>query len=261
MVNKNKMNENSSRRRWSGSETNLLVDLVKKHYDFLTSACNPKKSRTMVENKWAEITEAVNALGGGTAKLTSEQIQKKWSDLKSTSKKAVCKYKAEMSKTGGGVSKGREPTELQFKIASFIGKSYTEGIPGTEISDTTLQSETSVVLYEDVSEAEVSHTDSSVSNAELQNDEPVYKAKRPKLCKRDAQNEEILQAEKRIVEAVIDMKKEMEKTNVLIADAVVELKRSNNIQERLVTALLNRSDNQGPHNASEVSYIRLLNLD
>ena len=30
----------------------------------------------MVENKWADITEAVNALGGGTTKLTSEQIQK-----------------------------------------------------------------------------------------------------------------------------------------------------------------------------------------
>ena len=31
----------------------------------------------MVENKWAEITEAVNALGGGMTKLTSEQIFKK----------------------------------------------------------------------------------------------------------------------------------------------------------------------------------------
>ena len=59
------------------SETDLLVDLIKKHNDFLTSACNPKKTRNMVENKWAEITEAVNALGGGTTKLTSEQIQKK----------------------------------------------------------------------------------------------------------------------------------------------------------------------------------------
>ena len=45
----------------------------------------------MVENKGAEITEAVNALDGGTTKLTSEQIRKKWSDLKSTSKKAVCR--------------------------------------------------------------------------------------------------------------------------------------------------------------------------
>ena len=47
-----------------------------------------------------------------------------------------------MSKTGGGVSKGREATQLQFKIESFIGKSYIEGIPGTGICDTTLQSET-----------------------------------------------------------------------------------------------------------------------
>ena len=47
-----------------------------------------------------------------------------------------------MSKTGGGVSKGRELTKLRFKIGSFIGKSYTEGIPGTEICDATLQSET-----------------------------------------------------------------------------------------------------------------------
>ena len=38
---KNKMNESSSRRRWRESETNLLVDLVKKHNVFLTSVCNP----------------------------------------------------------------------------------------------------------------------------------------------------------------------------------------------------------------------------
>ena len=73
-----------------------------------------------------------------------------------------------MNKTGGGISKGREPTELQFKIESFIGKLYTEGIPSTEICHTTLQSETSVVLYEDASAAEIPHTDSSVSNVELQ---------------------------------------------------------------------------------------------
>ena len=35
-----------------------------------------------------------------------------------------------MSKTGEGVSKGREPTELQFKTESFVGKLYTEGISG-----------------------------------------------------------------------------------------------------------------------------------
>ena len=77
---KNKTNENSSSRRWIESETNLLVGLVKKHYDFLTSACNPKKTRKIFENKWAEITEAVkavNALGGATTKLTCEQIKKK----------------------------------------------------------------------------------------------------------------------------------------------------------------------------------------
>ena len=37
--------------RWSRSETDLLVVLIKKHNDVLTSAYNPKKIRNMAENK------------------------------------------------------------------------------------------------------------------------------------------------------------------------------------------------------------------
>ena len=129
------------RRRWSQTETELLIDLVQKNYTFLTGTFTPSKTKAMLDKikKWSEIADAINALGCGSAILTTEQIQKKWSDMKSTSKKAVSKYKIKSRRTGGGMNEVKQPSESQVRIADIIGKAYAECIPGTEECDTSVE--------------------------------------------------------------------------------------------------------------------------
>ena len=121
-------------RRWSSEEMHELVENVETHYNFLASALTISKTKSMVDNKWLDITDSINALGAGP-KLEVEKVKKKWFDMKSTAIKAVAEYEKELTKTGGGANSASTPTELQFKIASFIGPVYTEGIPGTENCD------------------------------------------------------------------------------------------------------------------------------
>ena len=89
----------------------------------------------MVDQKWREITDALNALGAGSSPLSVDKVQKKLFDLKFTSKKTVNKYKCELRQTGGGTNNAKQPTESQFAIADIIGKAYTECIAGADLCD------------------------------------------------------------------------------------------------------------------------------
>ena len=54
----------------------------------------------MVDNKWSEITDKINALCEGAQCLACEKVKKKWFNLKSISKKAVAIYITESGKRG-----------------------------------------------------------------------------------------------------------------------------------------------------------------
>ena len=58
-------------------ETNKLVDLVGENYSWLFQAIDNSKSRKMVDDKWMEITAAINALGSGKSLLTREKVERK----------------------------------------------------------------------------------------------------------------------------------------------------------------------------------------
>ena len=89
----------------------------------------------MVDEKWLDILNEINALGMGSPPLTAKKAKKKWVDIKSISKKAVAKWKSEADRTGGGSNTAPKPSEMQFRIANFIGYVHTVGIPGTENCD------------------------------------------------------------------------------------------------------------------------------
>ena len=82
----------------------------------------------MVDAKWLEISQYINAQGAGP-KLEVDKVKKMWFDTKSIAKKAVAEYNKEVRKTGRGTNAASTPTELQFRIARFIGPVFTEGIP------------------------------------------------------------------------------------------------------------------------------------
>ena len=130
----------SDRRRWTAKETEKLVDLVAESYSFLTEGFTPSKTAVMVNEKWDDITASINSLASGKGILNREQTKNKWRDLKSTSKGVVAKYKKALSQTGlGPDSLPKAPTPIQNKIAGVIGRTATEGVPGTGGCDTSLE--------------------------------------------------------------------------------------------------------------------------
>ena len=74
--------------------------------------------------------------------------------------------------------------------------------------------------------------DEPISVASLSSDERSFK--RPKLNRRELQNEKIVQAKDKVTSAVIQIKDEFRTTNAIILDLTNEIKRGNDIQLRLV---------------------------
>ena len=66
-----------------------------------------------------------------------EQVEHKWFDLKSASKKAVANWKTEARRTGGGVNSATPPTEIQMRVISIIGVQSATGVAGAIELETT----------------------------------------------------------------------------------------------------------------------------
>ena len=256
------------RRRWSQTETEFLIDMVQKNYTFLTGTFTPSKTKAMVDKKWSEIAHAINALGCGSAILSTEQIQKKWSDMKSTSKKAVSKYKIESKRTGGRMNKVKQPSEYQVRIADIIGKAYTECTPGTEECDTSVE----IAAEINVDESEPCSSKSSETFTESAGDtssddrlcSTTTKRRRcekgaptssSRPTKRQTQNQEILETEKDMVIAVNAMKEELKRTNSLIENIGEHMKQSNDIHQQILKLQQNCPADQDDLN----TFVGLLN--
>ena len=102
-------------RRWTSEEVNDLVENVETHYEFLTSPLTNSKMKGMVDAKWLEITQRINALGAGI-KLEVDKVKKKWLDTKSITKKAVAEYNKEVCKTGGVLMQPQLPQNCNLEL-------------------------------------------------------------------------------------------------------------------------------------------------
>ena len=59
----------NDQRHWTAAEIDLLFDLVAQDYNFLTGALTDSKIKTMVDNKWSDLTSKINAIGASTQLL------------------------------------------------------------------------------------------------------------------------------------------------------------------------------------------------
>ena len=186
----------ADRRSWSQNEKDKLIELVQQNYDFLTSSLTPAKTKAMVDKKWREITDEINSIGDGSP-LSVLQVKRKWADEKSKTKKVVSKYRKEMGKTGGGTNTADAPSAYQAKIASFIGNTVVDGIPGAASLDTSAHrpplpshNPLEVVTYHGSNTMAVNEEMSSIANdppatCELPSSTPN---KRQKLSAREKQS-------------------------------------------------------------------------
>ena len=238
----------TERRRWTMPETIKLVDLVGENYSLLFQAIDNSKSRKMVDDKWMEITAAINALGSGKSLLTREKVERKWTDLKSTSKMVVMKYRKGQRRTGGGKNEAKEPSEIQWRLHNMVGESSTSGISGAEGCDTSAPPEVvttansqnvvavvstctaaATAVVESTCRASVMSVQSPQPGPPASNDRPSpYLLKRPKKTPKQQQleqNKELLQTEGELLNAVVGIRDELQQTNSALHGILYELKR------------------------------------
>jgi len=247
-------------RQWEEDESKLLINLVEENYNFLFESLAPNKTKQMVDQKWQEIVEKINALGVGFPALSLKQVKKKWADIKSLTKRAVTRWNTEMRRTGGGVNTATKPTEVQFRIAAFIGQVNTTGIPGTEnldvagqlnVSNEVLSNEGGLqvlsvpvtsfqsLLNDDSINVGVVPSPIPISNVAQSSEQSLERAtppqeKRRRTTPREQQTEELLQVEHQIGNGIKEIKEELSKTNAILRELTDQMKRANAIHEQIV---------------------------
>lgn len=245
----------ADRRRWTLVETNKLVELMQENYQFLFEALNNSKTKRMVDDRWTEVTAQINAIGSGKTVLTAEKVQRKWTDLKSTTKLHVMKYRKGQKRTGGGTNPEKEPTELQWKIHTMIGSSATSGIAGAESCDSsspvevpaTANSQTALATIGSTSEVSTMNA-ASLATANISAPQPSpcsstsgrpsphlnenrpspYLLKRPQKTPKQQQleqNKELLKTEGELLDAVAGIRDEMQQMNSTLNGMYFEFKR------------------------------------
>ena len=172
-------------------------------------------------------------------------MKKKWFDLNSRAKNHVAMYKKEAGCPGGGQNPFNTPTALQFKIANIIGAISTEGVPGTNLCDTSnsyhqsLSDSAAAVSLSSMQlhcHSQEANTSGSFNNDEEDASPPPSKRARTAGGKREALGEEMLKVEKNIEAAVLVMNSQMTRTNDILGTSVQEIRRTNNILETFVSS-------------------------
>ena len=246
------------RRRWTPTETWKLVNLVKENYDFLFGAINPSKTRQMIDLKWKKIADSINSMGSGKVPLTVDQVSKKWTDLKSSTKLVVMKYKKGQIQTGGGINTAKEPTELQWAISTIIGSQATQGIKGTALCDSSIPDASRKALVAAQGHLPSSPSRSSVAvlteaapcpqtpihnyiarDSEGTTAPTAFLTKRRKTPKQQQldQNRELLKTESELMDAVGGIRDELQQTNSILSGILFEMKRKNDLADSTVSEL------------------------
>ncbi|CAK8687704.1 unnamed protein product [Clavelina lepadiformis] len=84
--------------------------------------------------------ETVNSMNISGMQRTSEHVEHKWWDSKSSARKAVVKWKKEDSQTGGRVNTATCLPDTQFRVISIIRMQSVTGIGGaSELETSTIE--------------------------------------------------------------------------------------------------------------------------
>ena len=62
-------------RQWVEDEKNKLLDLIEQNHGFLFDGLTPHKTKQMVDQKWMDIFNEINALGMGSSPLTVKKAK------------------------------------------------------------------------------------------------------------------------------------------------------------------------------------------
>lgn len=112
---------------FSDREISVLIDKVEDNYKILSAKFSDVITSQEKNKVWNDIAEAVNAVS--TVQRTTDELKKKWEDLKTRTKKKASETKKEMGKTGGGEVEGDSAlTETELRIIGIIGETLVYGL-------------------------------------------------------------------------------------------------------------------------------------
>ena len=77
---------------------------------------------------WDELAKQVTAVSG--ILRSGQELQRKWTCMKSGAKAVAVEQKKELRITGGGKYSGLEASDSQQRVLSVIGKVAVEGVDG-----------------------------------------------------------------------------------------------------------------------------------
>ncbi|ODM90792.1 putative nuclease HARBI1 [Orchesella cincta] len=96
---------------WLTCEESTLAQEGAKYFDTITGKFSPNLSKATKKEAWELITAKVNAVGGQSRSV--DKVQKKWSNLRSSTKHIVAQNSRSITQTGGGPPQTIPLTNIQ----------------------------------------------------------------------------------------------------------------------------------------------------
>ncbi|XP_045499324.1 uncharacterized protein LOC123696972 isoform X2 [Colias croceus] len=119
-----------SRARASSEQLLMLLEFMENHSD-LARPLAGAQGRVRSEQLWADLTNILNAQGGGVSK-TTEKWKKVWADWKSKTKKKGLTIKQHAGRTGGGPASGQTLSASDKRVLAIMGSIAVEGQASVE---------------------------------------------------------------------------------------------------------------------------------
>uniref|UniRef100_A0A8C5Q0C5 Nuclear apoptosis-inducing factor 1 n=1 Tax=Leptobrachium leishanense TaxID=445787 RepID=A0A8C5Q0C5_9ANUR len=114
-------------------ENAVLVEKVCSYHDFIFGVAAKKTSLDRKSLMWANVTDAVNAVGGNGR--TVEVIKKRYFDIKRQVKRKIVRAAKSALNTGGEPAEEADLSDYERELYEFLGPDAFDGIKGVIYSD------------------------------------------------------------------------------------------------------------------------------
>lgn len=123
------MDQKRKNSNFTKCEVDALIDAVESRKDILFGKLTGMLTADMKRLCWNEVTEKVNAVSGGVARM-EKSVKKKWIDMCSLMKKKEAARRRDMNSTGGGECSSFPLSDTETKVVALLSSEAIEGVCG-----------------------------------------------------------------------------------------------------------------------------------
>lgn len=118
--------ERKRKPRFSEREVDIMVERIYENADILFSRFSDTLTSKKKKIAWGSIVESVNATS--FVHRTTEEVKKKWEDLKRVVKRRAAEVRKDRSRTGGGPSSVEPLSSTEELVVSLLGEARIYGL-------------------------------------------------------------------------------------------------------------------------------------